>query len=194
MIFQDIKAQIKHIQSSDPASRSALEILLLYPSIHAVALYRLSHFLHIHHARFLARMISQFARFLTGIEIHPGATIGKGLFIDHGMGTVIGETAVIGDYVKLFHQVTLGGVNFTHGKRHPTVESNVEIGAGAKVLGNITIGQNAKIGANAVVLKDVPANATAVGIPARIVAPHKNEVLDCECAENCIHRKNQPLK
>ena len=169
MLLKDIQAQIHHIQTSDPASRSALEILLLYPSVHAIVLYRFAHMLHHHHLRFFARMISQFARFLTGIEIHPGAQIGIGLFIDHGMGTVIGVTAVIGDYVKLFHQVTLGGVKFTHGKRHPTIESHVEIGAGAKVLGDIIIGHHAKIGANSVVLKDVPAYATAVGIPARIV-------------------------
>lgn len=174
MLIKDIKAQIHHIQTSDPASRSALEILLLYPSVHAVILYRFSHFLHVHHLRFLARMISQLARFLTGIEIHPGAQIGIGLFIDHGMGTVIGETSVIGDYVKLFHQVTLGGVKFTHGKRHPTIESYVEIGAGAKVLGDITVGHHAKVGANSVVLKNVPAYATAVGIPARII-PQKQK-------------------
>ena len=188
-MINDIKAQIEHIKKSDPASRSSLEILLLYPSIHAVFLYRISHFLHIHHFRFLARLVSQLARFLTGIEIHPGAQIGKGLFIDHGMGTVIGETAVLGDYVKMFHQVTLGGVSNTHEKRHPTVESYAEIGAGAKVLGNITVGSYAKIGANAVVLKDVPANATAVGIPARIINPQKDLVLDCEHAEICRFRK-----
>ena len=191
MFFKDIKAQIKHIQSSDPSARSALEILLLYPSVHAIIIYRLTHFLHQHKLRFLARALSQFARFMTGIEIHPGAQIGLGLFIDHGMGTVIGETAIIQDNVKLFHQVTLGGVSNTHEKRHPTVESNVEIGAGAKVLGNITIGKNAKIGANAVILKDVPEGATAVGIPARIINPKNDEILACECAENCPHRKSQ---
>lgn len=189
MIIQDIKAQIKHIQTSDPASRSALEILLLYPSVHAVVLYRLAHFLHLHHLRFFARLISQLGRFLTGIEIHPGAQIGLGLFIDHGMGSVIGETAIVGNYVKMFHQVTLGGVSNTQQKRHPTVEDHVEIGAGAKVLGNITIGHHSKIGANAVVLKDVPANSTAVGIPARIINPNKEEVLDCEHAETCRFRK-----
>ncbi len=191
MFIKDIKAQIQHIQSSDPAARSALEILLLYPSVHAVVIYRLTHFLHTHKLRFLARALSQFARFMTGIEIHPGAQIGLGLFIDHGMGTVIGETAIIKDNVKLFHQVTLGGISNTHEKRHPTIESNVEIGAGAKVLGNITIGRNAKIGANAVVLKDVPEHATAVGIPARIVNPKNDEVLACECADTCPHRKSQ---
>ena len=173
MMIQDLKAQIKHIQSSDPASRSVLEILLLYPSVHAMILYRFAHFLYTSHLFFAARFISQLARFLTGIEIHPGAQIGIGLFIDHGAGTVIGETAVIGDYVKLFHQVTLGGIRFTHGKRHPTVESYAEIGAGAKVLGNITIGHHAKVGANAVVLSDVVPYATAVGIPARIIENKK---------------------
>ena len=188
-MFNDIQAQIQHIKNSDPASRSSLEILLLYPSIHVMIIYRIAHQLHKLGFRFLARMLSQLGRFVTGIEIHPGAQIGKGLFIDHGMGTVIGETAIIEDYVKMFHQVTLGGVSNTHEKRHPTIESYAEIGAGAKVLGNITVGSYAKIGANAVVLKNVPANATAVGIPARIVNPQKDIVLDCEHADTCKFRK-----
>lgn len=168
-MFDDLKKQIKNIRESDPASRSTFEIILLYPSVHVIAWHRLAHIFYHIHFHFIARMISQFARFLTGIEIHPGATIGKGLFIDHGMGVVIGETTIIGENVKLFHGVTLGGTGTNHGKRHPTIEDNVTIGAGAKVLGDITIGVNSKIGANAVVLKDIPPNSTAVGIPAKIV-------------------------
>lgn len=168
-MFDDLKKQIHHIKESDPAARNTFEIVLLYPSIHVLLWHRLAHLLYKIKLRFLARMISQLARFLTGIEIHPGATIGKGLFIDHGMGVVIGETTVIKDYVKLFHGVTLGGTGTSHGKRHPTLENHVVIGAGAKILGDIIIGENSKIGANAVVLKDVPPNSTAVGIPAKIV-------------------------
>lgn len=168
-MFKDLKAQIKHIKESDPAASGIFEILFLYPSIHAIGFYRLAHVLYKIKLKFLARMISQLARFLTGIEIHPGAQIGIGLFIDHGMGVVIGETAIIKDYVKLYHNVTLGGVKATLGKRHPTIEDHVVIGTGAKVLGNITVGKHARIGANAVVLKDVPEHCTAVGIPARLV-------------------------
>lgn len=168
-MIDDFKAQIKHIRQTDPAARNFLEIILLYPSIHAMFYYHISHFLYKHHLFFLARLVSQFARLFTGIEIHPGATIGQGLFIDHGSGVVIGETAIIGDYVKMYHGVTLGGVSSNKGKRHPTIEDYVIIGAGAKILGNIVVGHNAKIGANAVVLKDVPANCTAVGIPARLI-------------------------
>lgn len=165
----NLKSQVRHIKESDPAARSTLEILLLYPSIHVLLLHSLAHPLYKARFYFTARLLSQFARFLTGIEIHPGATIGDGLFIDHGMGVVIGETAVIGNHVKLFHGVTLGGTGKDPGKRHPTIEDNVVIGAGAQILGNITIHENAKIGANAVVLTDVPANCTAVGIPAKII-------------------------
>lgn len=168
-MFKDLQMQIDHIKNSDPAARNTFEILLLYPSIHALLWHRIAHRLYHWHLYMLARMVSQFSRFMTAIEIHPGATIGQGLFIDHGMGVVIGETCVIGNHVKLFHGVTLGGTGHEHGKRHPTVEDNVVIGAGAKILGNITIGANAKIGANAVVLKDIPSNATAVGIPAKII-------------------------
>ncbi len=168
-MFKDLKMQIAHIKRSDPAARHVVEILLLYPSIHALLFYRLSHFLFKIHLFFLARFISQLARFMTGIEIHPGATIGKGLFIDHGMGVVIGETSIIGDNVKIFHGVTLGGINSDHQKRHPTVEDNVIIGAGARILGNITLGRESKIGANAVVLEDIPPFSTAVGIPAKVI-------------------------
>ena len=168
MIFSDIKRQVENIKKSDPASTNTLSIILLYPSIHAIFVYRIAHFFYKIHFFFLARLLSQLSRFFTGIEIHPGATIGKGLFIDHGMGVVIGETSIIGDDVKMFHGVTLGGLGNQKGKRHPTIGNNVTVGTGAKVLGNINIGDYVNIGANAVVLKDVPAYSTAVGVPARI--------------------------
>lgn len=162
-----LKYDIDNILKNDPAARSRLEVFLLYPSIHALMFYRISHFLYEHKLFFFARAISQFARTFTGIEIHPGAKIGKGLFIDHGMGVVIGETAEVGDNVTIYHGVTLGGTGKHKGKRHPTVGDDVIIGSGAKVLGPINVGDGAKIGANAVVVKDVPANATAVGVPAK---------------------------
>ena len=168
MIFSDIKRQVENIKRSDPAARNTLSIILLYPSIHAIFFYRIAHFLNNLHLYFLARLISQITRFFTGIEIHPGATIGKGLFIDHGMGVVIGETTIIKDDVKMYHGVTLGGRGNETGKRHPTTGNNVEIGAGAKVLGAIEIGDNVRIGANSVVLQNVPSNRIAVGIPAKI--------------------------
>ncbi len=168
-MFNDIKRQIKNIKKSDPAARHTLEILLLYPSIHVLLFYRLANWFYRIKLFFLARLISQIARFLTGIEIHPGATIGKGLFIDHGFGVVIGETTIIGNDVKLYHLVTLGGLGNEVGKRHPTIMDNVIVGAGAKILGNITIGENSLIGANSVVIKDVPDNSTVVGIPAKLI-------------------------
>lgn len=166
-MFKTLNYNLSRIVENDPAARSKLEVLLLYPCIHVEIAHRLSHFLYKHKWFFLARLISQIARFFTGIEIHPGATIGKGLCIDHGMGVVIGETAEIGDDVLIYHGVTLGGTGKDKGKRHPTIGNGVVIGAGAKVLGPIKVGDNAKIGANAVVVKDVPEGATAVGIPAK---------------------------
>ncbi|MFH1128088.1 MAG: serine O-acetyltransferase EpsC [Candidatus Omnitrophota bacterium] len=160
--------EIREAQKKDPAAKSFLEIVLLYQGLHALVSYRAAHFLYNMHLFFIARLVSQLSRFLTGIEIHPGAKIGKSLFIDHGMGVVIGETAIIGDNVLLYQGVTLGGTGLVKGKRHPTVGNNVVIGAGAKILGNITIGDSAYIGANAVVIKDVPANSTVVGVPGRI--------------------------
>ena len=156
-------------QKRDPASRGKLEIFLLYAGVHATIYYRLAHWLHLHRCRFLARCISQWARFWTNIEIHPGAAIGRRLVIDHGAGIVIGETTEIGDDVLLYQGVTLGGTGKDVGKRHPTLGNNVMVGSGARVLGPITINDNARIAAGAVVLQDVPANATAVGIPAQIV-------------------------
>ena len=166
-MFKTLNYNLSRIVENDPAARSKLEVLLLYPCIHVQIAHKLSHFLYKHKWFFLARLISQIARFFTGIEIHPGATIGKGLCIDHGMGVVIGETAEIGDDVLIYHGVTLGGTGKDKGKRHPTIGNGVVIGAGAKVLGPIKVGNNAKIGATAVVVKDVPEGATAVGIPAK---------------------------
>ena len=165
-VFKNLKYDIQIVLKNDPAARSAFEGLLLYPSIHALINHRIAHKLYKKKHFFLARLLSQISRFFTGIEIHPGATIGKGLFIDHGMGVVIGETAEIGDDVLIYHGVTLGGTGKDTGKRHPTVGNNVVIGCGAKVLGPINIGNNVKIGANSVVLKDVPDDSTTVGIPA----------------------------
>ena len=160
--------EIRAIFERDPAAGGFLEVLLTYPGIHALVFYKIARALHSMRIPFLPRWISQIGRFFTGIEIHPGATIGKGLFIDHGMGVVIGETAIIGDNVTLYQGVTLGGTGKEKGKRHPTIGNNVVIGTGAKVLGNIEIGDNSYIGSNAVVIKDVPDNSTVVGVPGRI--------------------------
>ncbi len=158
-----IKEQIKLIRSRDPAIKSNLEVLL-YPSFKAMFYYKISHFLYVNKKYFLARYISEKAKRKTGIEIHPGATIGKGLFIDHGVGVVIGETAIIGNNVTIYHGVTLGGVKNINKKRHPTIGNNVMIGCGAKILGDITIGNNVKIGANSIILHDVEDNCTKVGV------------------------------
>lgn len=165
VVFAD---EIKSTRERDPAAKNNLEILLLYPGVHTIISHRLAHFLHTKKIPFLPRTLSQISRFITGIEIHPGAKIGSGLFIDHGMGVVIGETTVIGRNVALFQGVTLGGTGKEIGKRHPTLGNNIVVGAGAKILGNITIGSNSYIGANAVVIKDVPQNSTIVGVPGRI--------------------------
>ncbi len=158
------------VRRRDPAARSGLEILLAYPGVHAIAAHRAAHFLHARlHLRTLARVVSHVARFFTGIEIHPGATIGKDVFIDHGMGTVIGETTVIGDGCTLYQGVTLGGTGKTRGKRHPTLGRGVVVGCGASVLGDIILGENVKVGAGSVVVRDVPDDCTVVGIPARVV-------------------------
>ena len=155
--------------AQDPAARSRLEVLICYPGLHAVLLHRVAHWLWDQRQPLVARMVSQFARWLTGIEIHPGATIGRRVFFDHGMGVVVGETAEIGDDVLIYHGVTLGGTSLVRGKRHPTVRDRVIIGAGAKVLGAIEVGEGARIGANAVVVADVAAGTTVLGIPARVV-------------------------
>jgi serine O-acetyltransferase len=162
------RKEIKAIFERDPAASGMIEVLLTYSGLHALVFHRISNAMLKMHIPLLPRMISQFGKFLTGIEVHPGATIGNGLFIDHGMGVVIGETTIIGDNVTLYQGVTLGGTGKEKGKRHPTIGNNVVIGAGAKVLGNINIGDNSYIGANAVVIKDVPPNSTVVGVPGRI--------------------------
>ncbi len=172
-MFDHLKEDISIVFDRDPAARTHFEVLTTYPGVHALILHRFSHWLWKVKLYWLGRLFSHLGRFLTGIEIHPGATIGHRVFIDHGMGIVIGETAIIGDDCTLYHGVTLGGTSWNKGKRHPTLENGVVIGAGAKVLGPITIGKNAKIGSNAVVVKDVPENATAVGIPARILEEEK---------------------
>ncbi|MCI9061443.1 MULTISPECIES: serine O-acetyltransferase EpsC [Romboutsia] len=172
-MFYKIKKDIEYIMENDPAARTKLEVFLLYPSIHARIAHMFSHFLYKKKLFFLARLISQLARFFTGIEIHPGATLGAGILIDHGMGVVIGETAQIGNRVTIYHGTTLGGTGKEKGKRHPTVGDNVVIGAGAKVLGNINIGSNSKIGSNSVVINDVPKGATVVGIPGKVVKINK---------------------
>ncbi|MCC2614941.1 serine O-acetyltransferase [Aestuariibacter halophilus] len=168
-MFERIKEDIDSVFHRDPAARTTFEVLTNYPGLHAIWIHRLSHRLWKANWKWLARTLSTFSRWLTGVEIHPGATLGRRFFIDHGMGVVIGETAEIGDDVTLYHGVTLGGTSWSAGKRHPTLEDNVVVGAGAKVLGPITMHKGAKVGSNSVVVKDVPANATVVGIPGRIV-------------------------
>ncbi len=178
-MFKTVREQIDTIFREDPAARSVLEIFLCYPGFHAVLFHRLAHRLYKAKIPLLPRVISQLARFLTGVEIHPGATIGRRFFIDHGMGVVIGETTEIGDDVLLYQNVTLGGTGNEQGKRHPTLGNNVVVGTGAKVLGGITIGDNVKVGAGSVVVRSVPENSTVVGIPGRVVRFRPKEgVLD----------------
>ena len=169
-MFKRLREDISCVFDRDPAARNSFEVLTAYPGVHALLLHRVSHLLWRMHLKWLARMLSQLSRLLTGIEIHPGALIGRRFFIDHGMGVVIGETAVIGDDVTLYHGVTLGGTSWSKGKRHPTLSNNVVVGAGAKVLGPITLETGARVGSNAVVVRDVPENATVVGIPGHVVS------------------------
>ena len=168
-LLSQIREDVAHVMEHDPAARSRLEVFLCYSGLHAVWFYRMNHWLWNHHALLLARILSQAARFLTGIEIHPGAAIGRRLFIDHGQGVVIGETAIVGDDVTMYQGVTLGGTGKELGKRHPTIEDFVVIGDGAKILGNITVGKNCRIGAGSVVLRNVPADSTVVGVPGHII-------------------------
>jgi serine O-acetyltransferase len=174
-MFASVREQVNTIFREDPAAKSVLEIILCYPGFHAILLHRFAHRLYRARLFLIARIVSQFARFATGIEIHPGATIGRRFFIDHGMGVVIGETAEIGDDVLLYQGVTLGGTGKDKGKRHPTLGNHVVVGGGAKVLGNINIGNCVKIGAGSVVVHSVPDNATVVGIPGRIVKTRNTE-------------------
>jgi serine O-acetyltransferase len=168
-MFNQISEDVRSVFARDPAARSSLEVVLTYPGLHAVLLHRAAHRLWRADWKLLARLVSTFSRWLTGIEIHPGAVIGRRFFIDHGMGVVIGETAEVGDDVTLYHGVTLGGTTWNKGKRHPTLSDGVVVGAGAKILGPISVGRDARVGSNAVVTRDVPEGATVVGIPGRIV-------------------------
>ncbi|WP_134521733.1 serine O-acetyltransferase, partial [Pseudomonas aeruginosa] len=174
-MFERVREDIQSVFHRDPAARNALEVLTCYPGLHAVWLHRLAHGLWTSGWKWLARLVSNFGRWMTGIEIHPGARIGRRFFIDHGMGIVIGETAEIGDDVTLYQGVTLGGTTWNKGKRHPTLGNNVVVGAGAKVLGPFTVGEGAKVGSNAVVTKEVPPGATVVGIPGRIIMREDSE-------------------
>lgn len=175
-MFKYMREDIASVFENDPAARSKIEVVLTYAGLHAIWSHRLAHFFFKKKLYFIARVISQVSRFFTGIEIHPGATIGRNFFIDHGMGVVIGETCEIGDHVTVFQGVTLGGTGKEKGKRHPTIGNYAMIAAGAKVLGNITIGENAKVGSGSVVLKDVPPNSTVVGIPGRVVVKDGRKV------------------
>ncbi|HYL12592.1 MAG TPA: serine O-acetyltransferase [Terriglobales bacterium] len=175
--FKSVREDIAAVFERDPAARSYLEVLLCYPGLHALWAHRLNHWLWQHGMRFLARFHSQIIRFFTGIEIHPGAQIGRRLFIDHGMGVVIGETTIVGDDVTLYQGVTLGGTGKEKGKRHPTIENNVTIGTGARILGNITVGENCRVGAGSVVLRSVPENSTIVGVPGHIVLRNGKRVI-----------------
>ena len=178
-----IREDIACVFERDPAARSTWEVITCYPGFHALLIHRLAHRLWRVKLRWLARFVSHVSRFLTGIEIHPGAKVGRRVFIDHGMGVVIGETAELGDDCTLYHGVTLGGTSWNKGKRHPTLERGVVIGAGAKVLGPIVVGEGAKIGSNAVLVKDVPAGATALGIPARVILDEQDKTREEKAAK-----------
>ena len=182
-MFRHLMEDIGSIFDRDPAARNTWEVITCYPGLHALVAHRFAHWLWQARLRWIGRWVSQIARFLTGIEIHPGASIGRRFFIDHGMGVVIGETAEIGDDCTLYHGVTLGGTTWNKGKRHPTLGRGVVIGAGAKVLGPIMIGEGARIGSNAVVVKDVPPGATAVGIPARIILDEQDRAREAKAAK-----------
>ena len=182
-MFARIREDIACVFERDPAARSTWEVITCYPGFHALLIHRLAHWLWRIKLRWLARFVSHLSRFLTGIEIHPGARVGRRVFIDHGMGVVIGETAELGDDCTLYHGVTLGGTSWNKGKRHPTLKAGVVIGAGAKVLGPVVVGEGAKIGSNAVVVKDVPAGATALGIPARVILDEQDKTREEKAAK-----------
>ncbi|UCD59009.1 MAG: serine O-acetyltransferase [Candidatus Hydrogenedentota bacterium] len=174
-MLRTLKRDVKAVFERDPAARSTLEVIFCYPGFHAIQFHRIAHWLWLHRMRFLGRLFSHISRFLTGIEIHPGARIGSGFFIDHGMGVVIGETSELGENVTLYHGVTLGGTSIKKEKRHPTLGNNVVVGAGAAVLGPVKIGDSARIGAGSVVIEDVPSNTTVVGVPGKVVYGKKSE-------------------
>ncbi|GBF35725.1 serine acetyltransferase [Desulfocucumis palustris] len=186
-MFGRLRREIKAVFERDPAAKNVLEVLLCYPGLHAIMMHRLAHFFYNRRLFLIARMISQFSRFVTGIEIHPGAKIGEGLFIDHGSGVVIGETTEIGNNVTLYQGVTLGGTGKEKGKRHPTIGNNVVISAGAKVLGSFTVGDNSKIGAGSVVLKPVPPGSTVVGVPGKMVMKDGRRVEDSKADIDLRH-------
>jgi serine O-acetyltransferase len=177
-VISRLQQDVRAILERDPAAKSVIEVVFCYPSFHAIIMHRIAHWLYKKRLVLLPRLLSQWNRFITGIEIHPGATIGEGLFIDHGMGVVIGETTEIGDNVTIYQGVTLGGTGKEKGKRHPTIGNNVVISTGAKVLGSFTVGDNSKIGANAVVLRNVPSNCTVVGVPGRVVVREGQKIAD----------------
>jgi len=191
-LLQRLRRDIAVIFERDPAARNALEVILCYPGFHALLFHRIAHWCYCRGLTLLARFISQFSRFLTGIEIHPGARLGEGIFIDHGMGVVIGETAELGNNVTLYQGVTLGGTGKEKGKRHPTIGNNVVISTGAKVLGNIKIGDNVKIGAGSVVLRDVPDNCTVVGVPGKVVVRNGRKIADTEVSEIDLRHEELP--
>ncbi len=193
-MLKRIKNHLDNILNNDPAARTYLEVFLLYPSVHAVGAYRIANFLYRHKRFFAARLISQVARFFTGIEIHPGATIGHALFIDHGTGVVIGETTIIGDHVTIYQGATLGGTGKDTGKRHPTIGDRVVIGAGAKILGPIHIAAGSKIGAGSVVLKDTKTESTAVGIPARVIGGIDQAVIPIETLKLKQREKTEKIE
>jgi serine O-acetyltransferase len=183
-VFDTVREDLRSVLERDPAAQSRLQVALLYSGLHAIWAYRLAHRMHARGFVFLARALAQKARFFTGVEIHPGARIGRRFFIDHGMGIIIGETAVVGDDVLLYQGVTLGGTGNESGKRHPTLGDRVVVGAGAKILGNITIGADTRIGANSVVLHNVPAHSTVVGIPGKVVRRRKGDENDALSHQN----------
>ena len=194
-MLSKIKKDLNSVFKHDPAARSKLEVILTYSGFHALVMYRFAHFLYRHRYKLLARIVSQLAKFFTGIEIHPAARIGEGVFIDHGEGVVIGETAVVGNNVVIYQGVTLGGTGKDKGKRHPTIEDGVMISAGAKVLGGFTVGKNAKIGAGSIVLKEVPPNATVVGVPGRVIKLDGERVDDlCQALPDPVTDELEKLK
>ena len=192
-MFQALNETLEAYQRRDPAARSKLEIFLLYQGVHATLYHRLAHWLYCHNRKFLARCVSQWSRFWTGIEIHPGAKIGRRLVIDHGMGIVIGETAEVGDDCLIYHGVTLGGTGKDHGKRHPTIGNNVVVSSGAKVLGSFKVGDNSKIGSGSVVLKEVPPNSVVVGVPGRVVTRNGVRIASNNDAESMIDLNHDKL-